>query len=62
MSQADQTEWQKMIREIQAASNLKYGCRLTNWEVARLDEWKKLRYLSDAQGTIVEKIYKEKME
>ncbi len=58
---ANQIEWQKMIREIQATSNLKYGCKLTDWEVNRLDEWSKIRFLSDAQGKIVERIYQEKM-
>jgi hypothetical protein len=61
MSTEDQIEWQKMIVEIQTSSNLKYGCRLSNWEIARLDEWKKLNFLSDAQGAIIERIYKEKM-
>ena len=57
----DQVEWQKMIREIQAASELKYGCRLTEWEISRLREWSNLHALSDAQGAIVERIYQEKM-
>ncbi len=57
----DQVEWQKMIREIQAASELKYGCKLTDWEIRRLDEWSKIDFLSDAQGKIIERIYQEKM-
>ena len=57
----DQSEWQKMIGEIQAASELKHGCRLTEWEINRLEEWSKLNALSDAQGAIVERIYQEKM-
>lgn len=61
MSEEDQVEWPKMIREILAASELKFGCRLTNWELSRLEEWSKLAALSDAQGVIVEKIYQEKM-
>ena len=61
MSAEDQVEWQKMILEIQTSSNLKYGCRLSDWEIARLDEWSQLRRLSDKQGKIVERIYKEKM-
>jgi hypothetical protein len=61
-TEADQIEWQKMIVEIQTSSRLKYGCRLSNWEIARLYEWSKLKHLSDAQGAIVEKIYQEKME
>ena len=61
MSKEDQVEWQKMAREILAASELKYGCKLTNWELARLEEWSKFSALSDAQGAIVERIYQEKM-
>ena len=57
----DQVEWQKMIREILAASDLKYGCRLTMWEESRLEEWKEFNTLSDAQGGIIERIYQEKM-
>ncbi len=57
----DQVEWQKMISEIQAASELKYGCRLTDWEINRMEQWSKLSALSDAQGAIVERIYQEKM-
>lgn len=57
----DQAEWQKMISEIQATSGLKYGCRLTEWEINRLEEWSKRNTLSDAQGAIVERIYQEKM-
>ena len=56
----DQIEWQKMIKGIQTCGELKYGCRLSDWEIARLEEWSKLRHLSDAQGAIVERIYKEK--
>ncbi len=58
---ADQIEWKKMIKEIQTASGLKYGCRLSDWEVSRLDEWLKLPFISDGQGAIIERIYKEKM-
>ena len=61
MSKEDLIEWKKMIKEIQAAAELKYGCRLSAWEIARLDEWRNMNTLSDAQGAIVEKIYKEKM-
>ena len=61
MSTEDQVEWQKMIREILAAADLKYGCRLSAWELCRLEEWSGLSALSDAQGGIVERIYKEKM-
>ncbi len=57
----DQSEWQKMIGEIQVASELKHGCRLTEWEINRMEEWSKLNALSDAQGKIVERIYQEKM-
>lgn len=57
----DQIEWKKMIREILAAKDLKYGCRLTDWELARMEEWSKLSSISDKQGAIVERIYKEKM-
>jgi len=60
-SQEDQTEWQKMIREILAAKDLKYGCRLTDWELNRLEEWRELTVLSDKQGKIIERIYQEKM-
>ncbi len=56
----EQAEWQKMIQEIQAARELRYGCRLTDWEIARLDEWRKLESLSPKQGAIVERIYREK--
>ncbi len=61
MSKEDQIEWKKMIEEIQTASGLKYGCKLSPWEIARLDEWSKLPFISDGQGAIVERIYKEKM-
>jgi hypothetical protein len=60
-TQEDQIEWQKMIREMLAAKDLKYGCRLSDWEIARLDEWKDGRILSDKQGAIIERIYREKM-
>ena len=57
----DQQEWGKMIREILAASELKHGCRLSDWELARLEEWEGLPWLSDKQGAIIERIYQEKM-
>ena len=61
MTEDDQVEWQKMIQEIQVSSELKYGCHLTDWEIARLDEWCRLKTLTPRQGAIVERIYKEKM-
>lgn len=61
MSKEDQIEWKKMIGEILTASDLKHGCKLTKWELARMEEWGKLNFLSDKKGSIVERIYKEKM-
>jgi hypothetical protein len=57
----EQAEWRKMITEILTSAELKYGCRLTDWEVNRLDEWSKMPILTINQGHIIERIYKEKM-
>ena len=64
MTQEDQQEWKKMIREILVSSELKYGCRLTDWEINFLESLVKMpeeMYISEKQGAIVERIYKEKM-
>ena len=53
-----------MIREILVSSELKYGCRLTDWEINYLESLVKTPMemtLSDKHGAIVERIYKEKM-
>ena len=58
----DYEEWPKMIREILVAKELKYGCKLTPWGVSFLESCHKQPVLSDRQGKVIERIYKEKME
>jgi hypothetical protein len=60
-TEEDFTEWAKMIREMLAAKDLKYHKRFTDWEVARLEEWKDMTTFSRKQGNCIERIYQDKM-
>jgi hypothetical protein len=57
----DAKEYQKMCNEVLVCGDLKHGCKLTEWEINRLEEWKDQGFFSPKQKAIIERIYKEKM-
>ncbi|MDD5458361.1 MAG: hypothetical protein PHF37_03105 [Phycisphaerae bacterium] len=61
VSAEDNKEWGKMVREILAAKDLKYGCRLSAWEINFLTDMTERACFSRPMGDKIEKIYRAKM-